>query len=141
MTIRASFVGRLTRDAEFKTIGENQVCNFSVASDSGYGEKKLTQFVDCALWGHRGEKIHNWLLKGKQVVVYGDIGSREYDKKDGSKGFTLTCRVTDLEFVGKKEDDAYKPNSFMDDKATTSKESHSYSSETSKSWEDDEIPF
>lgn len=140
MTIRASFIGRLTRDAEFKTLGENQVCNFSVASDSGYGEKKITQFIDCALWGNRGEKIHTWLLKGKQVVVYGEIGSREYDRKEGGKGFVLTCRVSDLEFVGKKEDDSYRSEGqTYNAKPTAPRETSAYSNAP---FDDrDDIPF
>ena len=137
MTIRASFIGRLTRDSEFKNFGDNQVCNFSVATDSGYGDKKITQFVDCALWGNRSEKIHTWLIKGKQVVVYGDIGIREYDKKDGSRGFALTCRVTELEFVGKKDEDTYKSDPYMDNRSAA-KNTGFHSSDTAF---DDGIPF
>ena len=139
MTIRASFIGRLTRDSESKTTGDNQVCHFSVASDSGYGEKKTTQFIDCALWGNRGEKLHSWLLKGKQIVVYGEIGSREYERKEGDKGFVLTCRVNDVEFVGKKEDDTYRADGPTHNiRSTVPRDTGPYSNGP---FDDSEVPF
>jgi hypothetical protein len=60
-------------------------------------------------------------------------------KKDGSKSFTMTCRVQELEFVGKKDDDIYRSNHFIDNRATMSKNVSSDSSKTS--FEDDTIPF
>ena len=103
MSIRASFHGSLGRNAELKTVGENKVTKFSVANNTGYGDKKKTQWVDCDFWGNRGEKLINYLTKGQAVLIYGEIELHEYQAKDGSNKATLRCRVSDLELLGKKD--------------------------------------
>lgn len=101
--IRASFHGSLGRNAELKTVGENKVTKFSVANNTGYGDKKKTQWVDCDFWGNRGEKLINYLTKGQAVLIYGEIELHEYQAKDGTNKATLRCRVSDLELLGKKD--------------------------------------
>lgn len=103
MSIRASFHGSLGRNAELKTVGENKVTKFSVANNTGYGDKKKTQWVDCDFWGNRGEKLINYLTKGQAVLIYGEIELHEYQAKDGTNKATLRCRVSDLELLGKKD--------------------------------------
>lgn len=103
MAIRASFHGSLGRNAELKTVGENKVTKFSVANNTGYGDKKKTQWIDCDFWGNRGEKLINYLTKGQSVLIYGEIELHEYQAKDGSNKATLRCRVSDLELLGKKD--------------------------------------
>ena len=103
MAIRASFHGSLGRNAEVKTVGDNKVTKFSVANNSGYGDKKKTVWVDCDLWGNRGEKLSNYLMKGQSVLIYGEIELHEYQAKDGTNKAQLRCRVNDLELIGKKD--------------------------------------
>lgn len=102
--IRASFHGSLGRNAEFKTVGENKVTKFSVANNTGYGDKKKTQWVDCDFWGNRGEKLINYLTKGQAVLIYGEIELHEYQAKDGTNKASLRCRVNDLELIGAKKE-------------------------------------
>lgn len=80
--IYATVSGRLTKDAETKTIGQNTVCNFSVASNgkSPQGEK-ITSFVDCGLWGKRGASVAQYLKKGTAVTVVGRLSTREHNGK------------------------------------------------------------
>ena len=61
------FDGRLARDAELKDLGENKVCNFSVGSNVGFGDKQKTLWLDCSIWGRRGEALNDSLKKGQQV--------------------------------------------------------------------------
>jgi len=70
--------GRLVRDAELKTTaGEFMVCNFSIASN--YRKKQGDQwedaanFFDVALFGKQAESLQQYLLKGKQVTVTGEL--------------------------------------------------------------------
>ncbi len=104
MAIRASFNGALGRNAEVKTVGDNIVTKFSVANNTGYGDKKKTVWVDCDLWGKRGEKLANYLIKGQSVLIYGEIELHEYQAKDGTNKALLRCRVNDLELLGSKKD-------------------------------------
>lgn len=95
--------GRIGRDAEVRTVGDNAVANFSVAENIGFGDNKKTQWWSCAMWGSRGQKLAQYLTKGSAVTVCGEVTTREYDKKDGSKGFELTCRVLEVALQGGRE--------------------------------------
>ena len=57
------FDGRLARDAELKDLGDNKVCNFSIGSNVGFGEKQKTIWLDCSIWGRRGEALNDSLKK------------------------------------------------------------------------------
>lgn len=100
-----TFSGNLGRDAKTNHTASGQpVLNFTVAVKSGYGEHVKTNWVDCELWGKRGEAIAQYLSKGSQVVVSGELSTREYDKQDGTKGFGLRCRVAEITLVGGKRE-------------------------------------
>jgi single-strand DNA-binding protein len=101
--IICTIAGRLTRDAELRTAGETAVLNFTVAVDSGYGERKQTLFFGCALWGTRGEKLEDYLTKGKAVTVSGELGTRAYVSREGKDKTELTLRVTDVALQGSTE--------------------------------------
>jgi single-strand DNA-binding protein len=90
---------RLGKDAvtRFTQAGKS-VTGFSAAFDNGFGERKQTVWLDCSLWGERGEKLAPMLTKGKLVLVEGDLGTREHEGKT-----YLTLDVRDLKFTDKAE--------------------------------------
>ena len=61
-----TFDGRLTKDAELKQLQTNTVCNFDVACNIGYGDRKKTIYLRCDLWNKRAESLHSYLKKGNQ---------------------------------------------------------------------------
>jgi single-strand DNA-binding protein len=101
MAIYAHLTGRLGRDAEVRsTPNGKSVTGFAIGTDHGYGDRKKTIWVDCALWGERGEKLAQYLTKGKLVSVHGDLDVDEYQKKDGTAGHKLKLDVRGLELCG-----------------------------------------
>lgn len=92
-----TFSGNLGRDCKPGNSGGTSVVNFAVAVKSGYGQSEQTLWLDCALWGKRGDSLQQYLVKGQQVVVSGELGTREYEGK-----IYLTCRVNDISLVGGK---------------------------------------
>lgn len=92
-----TFSGNLGRDCNPSNAGGTNVVNFAVAVKSGYGQNEQTLWLDCALWGKRGDALQQYLLKGQQVVVSGELGTREYEGKA-----YLTCRVSEVSLVGGK---------------------------------------
>lgn len=93
------FSGNLGNECRTGNVGGNTVVNFSVACKAGYGDKAQTNWIDCALWGKRGDAMQQYLTKGQQVVVSGELGTREHDGK-----MYLTCRVNEVSLVGGKRD-------------------------------------
>jgi single-strand DNA-binding protein len=99
MSINFSDVGRIGKDAVTRHTGSGEpVTGFSAAVDSGFGDKKVTIWLDCSAWGKRYEGVAPYLVKGSQVFVQGELGTREHEGKT-----YLTLRVADLKLVGGKQ--------------------------------------
>ena len=142
MTIRASFKGSLGRDSEVKTVGDNnKVTKFSVASSSGYGDKKKTTWVNCEAWGDSYEKLSQYLLKGKEVLVYGKIDVNVYQAKDGTHKAEMKCRVSDIEFCGKKSDGEGEGNGHTNNSPSYDHQSPNPPAGKGGVDMDDDIPF
>ena len=97
----ATFAGYLGRDAELRsTPSGQQVLNFSVAVNVGFGDKKKTLWIGCAIWGERAEKLGKYLVKGTAVAVAGDVDLRTYDTRDGKHGAEITLNVQRVTLLG-----------------------------------------
>jgi len=98
---------RIGKDAVTRyTNAGKAVTGFSAAFDNGWGDRKQTIWLDCSLWGERGEKLAQYLVKGAQVVVEGDIGTREHD---GKTYITLDVREVKLTGNGTPRQTAPSP--------------------------------
>jgi len=96
-----SFSGNLGKDCEVKSLQSGTtVCEFSVAVASGYGDKKKTSWIRCALFGKRAEgKLPEYLKKGAQVAVSGELTVEEWEK-DGQKHTMVKVNVNSLDLIG-----------------------------------------
>lgn len=100
-----TFDGRLAADAELRyTPGGDPVLSFRVASDIGYGERKSTNWFSCQVWGKRGESLKDYLTKGQQVTVYGQLTLRDWQDKEGVKRLSPDVRVMELTLQGGKRE-------------------------------------
>lgn len=82
MTLIATAVGNLGKDAEYKTTqGGAEMCSFSVATTSGYGDAKQTLWVDVTKWGKGAEGLSKLLVKGTKVTAIGELSTREHNGK------------------------------------------------------------
>ena len=93
--INVTVAGRLGKDAELRQAGSSQVCSFSVAGDTGFGDKKQSHWFNCSLWGNQGAALQQYLLKGQQVTVIGEFSEREYEGKAYKE-----LRVNSIELQG-----------------------------------------
>ncbi len=102
-----SAVGRIGRDAEVRyTQSGTALTVFPLAVDDGIGDKKVTTWIDCAMWGERGTKVAEHIRKGDQLFVKGSIRLETYTTKDGVEKSNVAMRIEDLQFVGPKRDQA-----------------------------------
>lgn len=98
------FTGRLGQDPRLaQTNNGTDVCNFSVAIDR-WGDKEPV-WVDVAVWGQGAAPCAQYLAKGSQVAVHGQIdGIETFDKRDGSTGTSLKVSSREVTFIGSKDD-------------------------------------
>lgn len=104
---RVEIIGNLGKDAELKTIGSTgtTVANFSVAA-KGSRKEDESQWFNCSLFGKRAESLMEWLKKGKQVYIRGELKLRKWDS-NGKSGVDLDVNVDEIELLGggdKKEE-------------------------------------
>lgn len=95
-----NFIGRAGRDAQTRyTVSGKTVTGWSLAVDSAFGDNKTTIWLDCNLWGERGGKLAEYITKGSQLGVTGELGTREHEGKT-----YITLNVRDVTLVGGKRD-------------------------------------
>jgi single-strand DNA-binding protein len=98
--LQVTAAGKLGRDAELRTTQQGtRVLGFSLAVDVGFGQHKKTEWLDCAVWGDRAEKLAPYLLKGQSVTVIGEGGLRTWEK-NGKNGAAITVNVRELALQG-----------------------------------------
>ena len=108
MANNVSIIGRLGADGEGRVIpnGTN-VFEFRVAEDVGFGDRKVTNWWKVQLWGKQAEsRVVDFLTKGQQVAVFGEITLREWTDKDGNKRLSPEIRANSVQLVGSKGDNA-----------------------------------
>jgi single-strand DNA-binding protein len=98
-----AFIGNLGGDAETRfTPGGDAVVSFSVAAIAGYGDKQVTTWAKCIMFGKRGEAVSAYLTKGTKVGIVGEVALKRWKNKDGIEVSTLEVRVNDLTLLGGK---------------------------------------
>lgn len=101
-----SFTGTVTRDCEVRYLPSGQaVLNVNVANNQGYGDKQKTLFIRIALFGKRAEgQLKDYLVKGQQVFISGELTQSEYTAQDGTTKTSLELNANILDLVGKKSE-------------------------------------
>ena len=104
----AVIVGRLTRNAELRYANSGQAISvFSVATSSR--KKKGDQWVDEAsfwdveLWGKQAESLNQYLVKGKQVAIEGQMRQDRWEK-DGQPRMKVVINAQSVQLLGGGQD-------------------------------------
>lgn len=103
-------IGNLGRDPEMRySTSGNPMTSFSIASNHRYttaaGERREeTEWFNCTAFGRLADTCNQYLSRGQQVYVEGRLRSRQYDRRDGTPGFSLDVTVTDMQMLGRRDD-------------------------------------
>ncbi|MDP3932615.1 MAG: single-stranded DNA-binding protein, partial [Methylococcaceae bacterium] len=120
------------------------VLNVRVANNVGFGDKQQTLWIRVAVWGKRAEgQLANYLKKGQQVFVSGELSQSEYRANDGSTKTSLELNANILDLVGKRGDSGVQPQqSYATSSAPNSSITQSgVSVDNFDTPYDDDIPF
>ena len=103
--LNLSLAGSLGRDAEYKESQSGKGrCQFSVAVNVGFGEKKITHWIDVTRWGDSSRGLASILRKGSKVAVAGELSTREHNGKT-----YLQCRADNVTILGSPGESQRKP--------------------------------
>ncbi len=98
-------MGNLTRDPELRQTPNGQnVCSFSLALNRSYkgadGQwQEATDYIDIVAWGPLGERVAQYLSKGRPCLVNGRLQSRSWEQ-DGQKRSKVEVVAQDVTFLG-----------------------------------------
>lgn len=113
-------MGNLTRDPELRTTPNGQsVCSFSLALNRSYksanGEwTEATDFIDIVAWAALGERVAQYLTKGRPALVSGRLQSRSWEQ-DGVKRSKVEVVAQDVTFLGGPGGSSSAPTGDSDD--------------------------
>lgn len=102
-------MGNLTRDPEMRQTPNGQsVCNFSLALNRSYkgsdgNWQEATDYIDIVAWGPLGERVSQYLSKGRPCLVNGRLQSRSWEQ-DGQKRSKVEVVAQDVTFLGGRGD-------------------------------------
>lgn len=97
-------VGRLTRDAELKYTNSGQaICRFGVAVNRSrkQGDQWVEEasFFDVDYWGKGGEAVNQYLVKGKQVAIEGELRQDKWEQ-DGQARSKVVINASNVQLLG-----------------------------------------
>ena len=102
-----NFIGHVGADAEVRTAGNGEVCNFNVAVKQGIGRDAPTEWYRVEVWGKRGVTLAQYVKKGSKVAVAGEFIIDEYQ---GKKQFKVRAHEVDPFCGGRGEQASGAPS-------------------------------
>jgi single-strand DNA-binding protein len=101
-------IGNLTRDPEISTTTSGiSVCRMSIAVSRRFANAeggRDTDFFNVTAWRGTADNCAKFLKKGNKIAVSGSIQTRNYEKSDGTKGFSIDIVADEVEFLSSKND-------------------------------------
>lgn len=94
--------GRLTTDPELKTTQSGTpVCTFVLAVDRPTKDDNA-DFPTVVAWRETAEFVSRYLSKGRNIIVRGELRTRNYEDKQGNKRKATEVQADRIEFADSK---------------------------------------
>lgn len=102
-------VGRLTRAAQHScTPSGYSLLKFSIAVNRRrkQGDEWVDEgnFFDVTVYGRQGEAIAQYMTKGKQIAVEGQLVQDRWTAKDGTSRSKVAIEANNIQLLGARED-------------------------------------
>lgn len=106
MLNRVILMGRITQDLELRTTsGGQSVLTFTMAVERNFvrqGEERQADFITCVAWRQQAEFINRYFSKGRMIAIEGNLRTRTYDDKNGSRHYVTEVYVDQVSFTGER---------------------------------------
>ncbi len=105
-----SLSGNLTAEAELRyTSGNVAIVTFTIAVNYTYGERENVSFIDVKVFGKLGEVLHQYLGKGKPVIVSGRLEQERWQAQDGGNRSKVVVIADFIELLRDGQPSAQRP--------------------------------
>ena len=97
--------GRLTRDPDLRTNGDNNIARYTLAVDRRFKREgdPDADFFSCTVFGKGADFAEKYLRQGTKVLITGRLQSDNYTNKDGQKVYGWQVIVEEQEFAESKK--------------------------------------
>ena len=106
MLNRVILMGRITQDLEVRQTPNGQaVVTFNVAVDRNFKNQSGeydADFITCVAWRNTAEFIGRYFGKGRMIALEGQLRSRTYEDKNGTKHYVTEVFVDSASYTGEK---------------------------------------
>lgn len=130
---RVVLVGNLTRDPEYKQLASGQaVCRLGLATNRQFKNRQSGQmvqevcYIDIDVWGAQAESCHQYLQKGRSVLIEGRLKFDTWEDPSGqnrSKHSVVADRVVFLSSASEAEAETAVPATKTESKGMPAPES------------------
>lgn len=139
---KCMFLGNLTRDPELKHLQSGTaVCEFGIAVNKklGGGKPDRVLFLDVTLFDKKAEVAAEYLRKGSQCFLEGELVLEQWeDKNGGGKRSKHKLTAFDFQMLGKRGDETSQDGRTEDEYSQAAPSSRSRSAAPPPG---DDIPF
>lgn len=113
-------IGNMANDPELRSIPSGvSTCSFSIAVNRRFAKEgeQSCDFINVVAWKTTAEFVAKHFTKGKPILVFGRLQTRNWKDKDGNNRYATEVVADEVSFVGSKENateaknytpDAYK---------------------------------
>ena len=141
-------IGNLAADPELKrTQSDIAVCTFRLAVQRKFTNQqgiREADFFNIVAWRQTAEVCARYLLKGRKCAVVGNLQTRSYDAKDGTKRTVVEVVADEVEFLTPQQQagQPYDINRRLDDRKDDPFPSYPrFTTGTDTADFDNELPF
>lgn len=101
---KVMFMGRLTRDPEYRVSATTSVAKFSIAVERKYKKEgePSADFFNCTTFGKQASFVDQYLRKGSKILLSGRLQNNSYTNKDGQNVRNEVVMVEEIEFAESK---------------------------------------
>lgn len=102
---KVEIIGRLGQDVTSSVTNSGKsVCNFSVATYFGSGDKKETEWWRVVAWNKLAENCVQYIQKGSLVHVTGTLKTNKYQDKEGNERESKDLIAQEVTFLDSKKE-------------------------------------
>ena len=100
-----TLIGNLVSNPEVRNVGENRVCNFSIARQKAFKNEE-TDYFNCVAWNKNAENIEKYFVKGDRIGIVGYLSTRTWkDEATGKNRSVIDIIVTGIDMTLKRKKD------------------------------------
>lgn len=106
---KVQLIGHLGKDVELRALPSgSQVASFSMATSSSWKDKdtgdnkERTEWHRISAFGKLAEIMGEYLRKGAQVYIEGELRTRKWQDKEGNDRYTTEIVATQMLMLGQK---------------------------------------